>query len=159
MKDCEVQALRCSKSIRIYRPLKPQPDYHHATHPTVINGVAVFGCIMYGATQYDWKAPYAIGEILYVREAFSLEPGTTPDNYDPESDDLLYRADGSIIPCACGDDPPWSPSVHMPMWAARYHLIPTAIKIKRVDGIWNWDYTLDVVDKSLLARRAERTEE
>lgn len=77
-------------------------------------------------------APWQPGDVLYVRECHAfLMPTksgrresderivTRPE--DGESVALWYRASGSmgIVPRVDPEGPRWSPSIHMPKWAAR----------------------------------------
>ena len=78
---------------------------------------------------HRFKLPYAPGDRLWVREAFSY------DRLDVERDGILppwHWADGNP---ESGD---WSrpkPSIHMPRWASRLTLIVTDVRVQRVQDI------------------------
>mgnify|MGYP005970856413 CR=1 FL=1 len=76
------------------------------------------------------KAPYQLGDILYVRESYSeLSFG------------YVYKADGENID-HLGNVIKWHPSIHMPKEAARIWLKVTNVRVERlqeitIDGIRN----------------------
>lgn len=87
----------------------------------------------------EWRAretPWAVGDVLWVREAFTLV-----GNVDPPW--VLYRASGYEAECKRHgfDNPPpetsvrWKPSIHMPRWASRITLKVTAVKVERLQDI------------------------
>ena len=65
-------------------------------------------------------APYRIADILYVRETWTILPGTPGDNFRP-SGVYYYKADGDMRPDRFRDNG-WRPSIHMPKEAARIFL-------------------------------------
>lgn len=75
------------------------------------------------------KLPYASGDLIYVREAFSY------DRLDVDRNGFLpcwFWADGNP------DDGDWTrpkPSIHMPRWASRLTLEVTDVRIERVQDI------------------------
>lgn len=82
-----------------------------------------------GGVFRDWsetvKAPYWIGDILYVREtwaAWSRTTGTPPV--------LYYKADENAP-----DGIKWRPSIHMPKEAARIFLCVTDVRVERLQDI------------------------
>jgi hypothetical protein len=71
-------------------------------------------------------APYSIGDILWVREAFAK---TSEEQY-------LYRADPMFDHCGKGDFGwNWSPSIHMPREAARIFLEVKDVRVERLREI------------------------
>ncbi len=78
---------------------------------------------------------WAVGDILWVREAFSgpwrlktYRPGLWPVNVTP----IWYWADGNPPE---GDWTPPKPSIHMPAWASRINLRVTGIRSERLQTI------------------------
>ena len=65
-------------------------------------------------------APYCMADILYVRETWTILPGTPGDNFRP-SGVYYYKADGDMRPDRFRDNG-WHPSIHMPKEAARIFL-------------------------------------
>lgn len=85
--------------------------------------------------QVKIKAPYTIGDILWVRETFANT--WTPDNYEG----FVYKANGtpSQFPywgneSQCKDEV-WIPSIHMPRKAARIFLKVVNIRAERLQDI------------------------
>lgn len=87
------------------------------------------------------KAPYKVGDILYVREIFC------PNYFDDciatlrDGNKNAYKADYNK--CIIGDvvpEPKWKPSIHMPKEAARIFLRVTGVRAERLQDIdKNWD--------------------
>lgn len=83
-------------------------------------------------------APYAPGDLLYVREAFRETDGGAVfdaaggciDFVDPE---ILYRASER------GTYGKWKPSIHMPRWASRLTLAVTDVRVQRLQDISDKD--------------------
>jgi predicted XRE-type DNA-binding protein len=92
--------------------------------------------------------PYAVGDVLWVREAFA-----TVGNVDPPW--LLYRASGYEAECRRHgfDNPPpessvkWKPSIHMPRWASRISLKVNAVKVERLNDISEEDARAEGVER------------
>lgn len=73
------------------------------------------------------KAPYQLGDILYVRESYSeLSFG------------YVYKADGENID-HLGNVIKWHPSIHMPKEAARIWLKVTDVRVERLQEMWASD--------------------
>lgn len=68
------------------------------------------------------KAPYQVGDILYVRETWGEIGGVGDREY-------IYRADDDM-----GTDR-WHPSIHMPKEAARIFLRVTGVRVERLQDI------------------------
>ena len=76
-------------------------------------------------------APYQIGDILYVRETWSLiRPSSGPTRYVYKATDSYpFGLDGYIVKFR------WRPSIHMPMEAARLFLRVTDVRAERLQEI------------------------
>ena len=82
-------------------------------------------------------APYQVGDILYVRETFAVDTEKAcilgnGEPYEPEV--IKYRADGSKL-----RDSVWTPSIHMPKWAARLFLRVTNVRVQQLQNISQTD--------------------
>lgn len=76
---------------------------------------------------------YQTGDILYVRETWTILPVTPGDNFRP-SGVYYYRADGDMRPDRYRDNG-WHPSIHMPKEAARIFLRVQDVHVERVQEI------------------------
>lgn len=79
------------------------------------------------------KAPYQIGDILYVRETWCRIGEDVDKIYFENSDALwdgmiIYRADGIDLT----DIGKWRPSIHMPKEAARIFLSVTGVRVQKL---------------------------
>ena len=79
------------------------------------------------------EAPYRMADILYVRETWTILPGTPGDNFRP-SGVYYYKADGDMRPDRFRDNG-WHPSIHMPKEAARIFLRVQDVHVERVQEI------------------------
>lgn len=68
------------------------------------------------------KAPYEVGDVLYIRETWGEIGGVDDREY-------IYRADDDM-----GTDR-WHPSIHMPLEAARIFLRVTGVRVERLQDI------------------------
>lgn len=73
--------------------------------------------------------PYAIGDRLYVREAFGIWP---IQDSDRREDSIIYRATDDDWECRMFA---WRPSIHMPRWASRITLTVTDVRVQRLQDI------------------------
>ena len=76
-------------------------------------------------------APYEPGDILYVRETWSMISEWT--NVDPNVgmfDGYIYKADWTD-----DEHPRWRPSIHMPKEAARIFLRVKSVRVERLQDI------------------------
>lgn len=71
-----------------------------------------------------YEPPYAPGDRLYVREAFSYA--------EHQPDSVWYWADGNFAAFDCSKP---KPSIHMPRWASRLTLTVTDVRVQRVQEI------------------------
>jgi hypothetical protein len=121
-----VQAILEGRKTQTRRVIKPQPNSKAEYKGTEI-GKHVF------ETDIDmWhiKSPYQPGQVLWVRETWSMIDDMPYDNY-------VYRTDYGTTE----DDsfPPsmfkWKPSIHMPREAARIFLRVKTVRVERVQDI------------------------
>ncbi|WP_094168731.1 hypothetical protein [Citrobacter braakii] len=138
-----VRALLDGRKTQTRRPVKPQPEL------TERSGFSWNGAL-YGAgsdereTNRNFahaKCPYGKpGDRIWVRETFS----TVPDHDEPTGcSALLYAADSN------GPYGKWTPSIHMPRWAARILLEITDVRVERLNSISEedcWAEGIEVVD-------------
>ena len=97
-----------------------------------------------GEVHSYWNVPFAVGDRLWVREAWSGEHWLSET---PPSERLLlgnpsrlvslipetwYWADGGP---SCGEWERPRPSIHMPRWASRLTLIVTDVRVQRLQEI------------------------
>lgn len=76
------------------------------------------------------KPPYRPGEVCWVKETWS----STPDGH------VHYRDTDEALG-------PWRSPVTMPRWAARRFVRVTSIKPVEVEGIWEWTWETEEVEK------------
>ena len=102
------------------------------------------GAVLYGSNNIPAaKAPYHLGDILYVRETWQFIPcidcrivncGETPVVYEDRDGVgdgcFTYRADYPEPERIC-----WRPSIHMPKEAARIFLRVTGVRAERLQDI------------------------
>lgn len=132
-------------------------EFKHGQNPKW-TGYIPDGPVLYGSNNIPAaKAPYRIGEILYVRETWA----SAPDLFG-EFPQYIYRADYSEKSLCMGEgtdetmtDFPacvkWHPSIHMPKEAARLFLRVTDVRVERLQAI-----TVDDVRKEGLMRENVR---
>ncbi|MFA5528311.1 MAG: hypothetical protein WC996_06805 [Peptostreptococcales bacterium] len=136
-----VQAILEGRKTVTRRIIKPQPN-----NIEMLNGVFSNGLLK---IFYDFdeeiniKAPYEVGDILYVRETWYYENhmhdliAGEPDLPNGEySHRYVYRASSPDYPVNVGvGKHGWMPSIHMPKIAARIFLKVTYIRVERLQGI------------------------
>lgn len=119
-----VQALLAGRKSQTRRVLKPQPTGPVVYHQTLTSGMCV---------GLEREPPYAPGDRLYVREAFSYEALDVDRNgFMPP----WYWADGNP---SSGNFTRPKPSIHMPRWASRITLTVTEVRVQRLQEISNDD--------------------
>lgn len=143
-----VQALLDGRKSQTRRILKPQPEDTRAKGKRIIKvadystGSPKQGQAYYWKENGCWnssesfKIPFAVGDRLYVREAFAFV-GTC----DPQW--LLHRVSYKDCCDQHGFDKPyppesevtWKPSIHMPRTASRLTLIVTDVRVERAQDI------------------------
>lgn len=112
------------------RLVKPQPKDKALLE--FRDGILSWGDMEAGTCyEYEAKAAYQPGDILYVRETWAkISDWATVDPPVGIPDGFIYRAewpDGE-------DGPKWRPSIHMPRKAARIFLRVTDVRVERL-----WD--------------------
>jgi hypothetical protein len=97
-------------------------------------------------------SPYAVGDLLYVRETWRKVPATAYRMSEGvqqvvNPDDPVWAA----IFCAGWDRsiPKWKPGIHMPRWASRLTLEVTDVRIQRLQDISEADAIAEGLYKSM----------
>lgn len=128
-----VKALLSGRKSQTRRVLKPQPGGLEARPLGFVGVPARFAFTEVHPGGSNWthyaKVPYAPGDRLYVREAFSYE------TLDVDRNGFMppwYWADGSPD---TGDFTRPKPSIHMPRWASRITLTVTDVRVQRLQEI------------------------
>lgn len=123
-----VQAILDGRKTVTRRVIKPQPN-----NIEMLNGVFSNGLLK---IFYDFdeginiKAPYEVGDILYVRETFKRNM----DGYSGiDFGGYSYKADCKKV--FKDSYNPWRPSIHMPKEAARIFLKVTDVRVERLQDI------------------------
>jgi len=125
-----VKAILEGRKTQTRRIVKPQPkNYIVSCHysSTGFAGTDTEGRCRCSSEEY--KPPYNIGDILWVRETWS-PVWVIPKRY-------LYRASPEDVP----ENTPikWHPSIHMPRKAARIFLKVTDVRVERLQDITDKD--------------------
>jgi len=136
-----VQAILAGRKTQTRRVLKPQPDTSKISapfHPEPRGDrqwvfMARDDFPGYSYATEDFKTPYAVGDLLWVREAWR-PVGSLSECTGPE--DIRYRATASDAECATAT---WRPSIHMPREFSRITLRVTAVKVERLQDISETD--------------------
>lgn len=90
------------------------------------------------------RAPYDVGDTLWVRECFAvMDPKRTDDadllhevvRPDGSTAHLFYRATAPHFEWDDEAESKWTPSIHMPRWASRLSLRVTDVRVERVQDI------------------------
>ena len=87
----------------------------------------------YSFDRREVKAPYSIGDILWVRESFCI--------FDPDFCEYAYKTD-IVFPTP----KKWRPSIHMPKEACRIFLKVTDVRCERLHEITEQDAVDEGVD-------------
>lgn len=103
------------------------------------NGNMLFKDTHIFTTKFEIKAPYKVGDILYVRETWcDVKKDFNPDNdIDTEDCKYIFKVDdnGEKHPLIESQVKRWRPSIHMPKVAARIFLKITDIKVEQIKAI------------------------
>lgn len=87
-----------------------------------------------GANVYYAKPPYKVGDVLYVRETWNINPSWEFDknyiNLPSKESKYIYKATNDF-------NGGWKPSIHMPKEAARIFLKVTSVRAERLKDITN----------------------
>lgn len=85
-----------------------------------------------GANVYYAKPPYKVGDVLYVRETWNINPSWEFDknyiNLPSKESKYIYKATNDF-------NGGWKPSIHMPKEAARIFLKVTSVRAERLKDI------------------------
>lgn len=83
-----------------------------------------------GPAEKFYKLPYKVKDRLWVRETCWFDP--IDDYLWTPNPTVVYRADGDVhFEKGHG----WTPSIHMPKWAARIWLEVTGVRVERLQDI------------------------
>lgn len=143
-----IRALMAGRKTQTRRVLKPQPfvsGYHNGgvSLDKVSLDYARFSAMAVGASaiiEHVISLPYATGDRLYVREAFSYE------TLDVDRNGFMppwYWSDGNP---RSGDYTRPKPSIHMPRWASRLTLTVTDVRVQRLQEISGQDSIAEGVE-------------
>lgn len=149
-----VQAILENRKTVTRRVAKPQPTHHYDEDCSSVNWIDTGGnnwaCKNCGGEIAPFtgksriRAPYQVGDILYVRETWYCERYYESGVYGMN---VCYKADNKIIPCIFKDcdealkfekykyKTGWQPSLFMPKEAARIFLKVTDVKVERLQDI------------------------
>lgn len=119
-------------------------------HPTDWELVGSVGVARGAGFPARYRVPYAIGDRLYVREAFSYE------TLDVDRNGFMppwYWADGNPT---SGDFTKPKPSIHMPRWASRLTLVVTDVRVGRLNEISEADAKAEGITEILEADKDDR---
>lgn len=166
-----VRALLDGRKAQTRRILKPQPAQWQAmvidiTPPffneeeggwgqveTIWSGPLVPG--MCEPEREEWsplRLPYAVGDRLWVREAFITGFDIEDATGRPEGEQKVwYRADSpwpqwyDADSESTLDSPPWKSPIHMPRWSSRITLEVTEVRVQRLQEISGEDTIVEGV--------------
>lgn len=112
-------------------PYRAEPSYDHfeTLDSWEFSYGKTYGSILFDLF-YTAKAPYAIGDLLYVRETWA---GIKLGPKGKETTTYWYRADEDDE--RLNPDDKWRPSIHMPKEAARIWLKVTNVRCERLQDI------------------------
>ena len=145
-----VKAIMDGRKTVTRRLVKPQPEFRGGETGTPAlcdDGNWCFKIDQYTSIyDFDLKAPYLDGDILYVRETWckgKVAYGEEPDGRDvpfisqcPGEDDIIPK-EWAIREGIGTEDVVWRPSIHMPKEAARIFLRVKRVSVERLQAITN----------------------
>lgn len=114
----------------------------------------------YGYERADEKrTPYAIGDILWVRETWKNATGDPAGGGYALFDTYIYKADGKAkeeypVDAMMVEDR-WRPSIHMPKRAARIFLRVKDVRVERLQDISGKDCVAEGCDADMLSEVGE----
>lgn len=149
-----VQALLEGRKTMTRRLLRPQPDSSKLSPPYKPENRSGQRWVFmnridfpeYAFASQDFKAPYAPGDRLYVRENWARNWNQLSETVEDRS--VVYMADDGPRAQDNGSDLPWKPSIHMPRWASRITLTVEAVKVERLQDISEEDARAEGVEKA-----------
>ena len=129
-----VRALLDGTKTQTRRVLKPQPEVvdqasEHLESDELSGWVNVE---MSDGRFLRWRPPYAVGDRLYVREAFRVQHGGAIRDATGAQEDYLEPA---VFYMASGGRGPWTPGIHMPRKLSRLTLSVTDVRLQRLQEI------------------------
>jgi len=132
-----VRALLAGRKTQTRRLLNPQPPEGLDADLLQVEGETRLR-VTHGRVLLGKTIPYAVGDRLYVREAFFPRPGLPERLASPR-----YRAT---------EDRPewhrlWKPSIHMPRWASRLWLDVTEVRVQRLQDISESDAVAEGIER------------
>jgi len=153
-----VRAILEGRKTQTRRVVKPKRKGGVIAGPAAESGCAIEafggGAWHKPSRQEVLRAPYSVGDLLYVRETWRWTRAHWGGNGNMTH--IGYRADGADIwRCKTvdelgtdkrGDWKRWRPSIHMPKWAARLWLEVTAVRCERLGDISGWDVLAEGID-------------
>ena len=114
-----VRAVRKDLKTQTRRVIQPQPQIHELIKGTVLSHCPSLE-----------RAPYQPGNVLWVRETWAEIPG---------GGGAVYRATWREDGWGKGPNAKWTPSIHMPKWAARLFLRVTNVRVQQLQNISQTD--------------------
>lgn len=154
-----IRALLAGTKTQTRRVLKPQPVLDHgALGIEDRQGRWIFCAntergFAEGLPQSAFRMPYAPGDRLWVREAFTMgfdyddreiPIGDVPKPFYAATYDGAHWYDSDRDEWR--DEPRWTPSIHMPRWASRLTLTVTDVRVQRLNEISERDAIAEGVD-------------
>ena len=157
-----VRALLDGRKTQTRRVLKPQPEYIESsgrwkwslppkTRRNVTGGSVATGSREFWEYAPNGSFPYAVGDRLYVREAFIGPYAYEVNKYPPRdwgNKAIWFPADGPVPEKHAGQF--WHrarPSIHMPRWASRLTLTVTDVLVQRLQDISEADAIAEGIER------------
>lgn len=143
-----IPALRDGRMTQMRVPLKRLPLHKPQPH-TITYHKGKLICRWWSGARHDLKSPYSIGDRLWCRETWALNPAVRRSD---RRDSVLYKADfpteepplGDVLTIerlnwafanAEGPKIGWRSPVTMPRWASRTTLVVNEVRVQRVQEI------------------------
>ena len=159
-----VRAMLDERKTQTRRVLKPQPEYIESsgrwkwslppeTRRNVTGGSVATGSREFWEYAPNGSFPYAVGDRLWVREAFIGPFAYEVNKYPPRdwgNKAIWFPADGPVPEKHAGQF--WHrarPSIHMPRWASRLTLTVTEVRVQRLQDISEADAVAEGCDAVL----------
>ena len=155
-----VRALLEGRKTQTRRILKPQPsDYLPVAGAEFVDDRWCWLDGFDGSILETFKAPFKIGDRLWIREAYQLPAilNTTPPRKVSSMSPVRYPANEGRDTGEDGDGNPIKlrPGIHMPRWASRLTLIITDVRVQRLQGISYDDLIAEGIQSTEIFERRE----
>ena len=137
-----VRAILAGKKTVTRRVVKPQPAGDGSAPIELITRPGFWNSF---GDDFVYRQPYEPGDILYVREAWSIT-----DNLWNGMDMILYGADYNGNQYS---NIRWRPSIHMPKEAARIFLRVKDVRVERLQNISLQDCMKEGISKERIEER------